>query len=393
MKKYKCAKQIRKKGCPYYEELEIIYSGSSATSFSSMGNVETPSEEENDQIPLTQELIGNNSLNDIQTPYASTLDTPKGDIDIEIQPTTNMLTRRGSLPSSLKKGKRAKQGGDLMPTMEIWYEISKRRMSMIEFQMERQIRKDKEMEERSKENPISKSMEVVNEFLMMGVINVGQILKAAQAFKDEYGGSSILRALLVFTLGELAKQYDCIGAINGTHMSAWVHREEQIPYRGRKSRCTTKVLAVCSFDMQFTFVHVDWEGSAHDSRVGHQRFRSKKELFNYKHFSVRNIIERCFGILKGKFLILQNMPSFDLRMQCYIVMACFITYNFIKRETIHDKDIDTWSREDMTVRDEGENYDDDTDDDSEQMDFRPTNVSDNIVDRMWEQYQLYRSYA
>uniref|UniRef100_A0A2N9FH55 Uncharacterized protein n=1 Tax=Fagus sylvatica TaxID=28930 RepID=A0A2N9FH55_FAGSY len=60
---------------------------------------------------------------------------------------------------------------------------------------------------------------------------------------------------------------DCVGAIDGTHISAWVPSQLQIPYRGRKSMCTQNVMAVCDFDMRFTFVNAGWEGTAHDSKI------------------------------------------------------------------------------------------------------------------------------
>nr|KAJ0191255.1 hypothetical protein LSAT_V11C800441560 [Lactuca sativa] len=37
--------------------------------------------------------------------------------------------------------------------------------------------------------------------------------------------------------------------------------------RGRKGVPTFNVMAVCDFDMCFTFISVGWEGSAHDTRV------------------------------------------------------------------------------------------------------------------------------
>ncbi|XP_062080617.1 uncharacterized protein LOC133785388 [Humulus lupulus] len=56
----------------------------------------------------------------------------------------------------------------------------------------------------------------------------------------------------------------------------------------------------------------------------------KKELFNYRHSSLRNIIERCFGVLKARFPILKQMPSYDLRIRKYIVIACCGIHNFIR---------------------------------------------------------------
>lgn len=58
---------------------------------------------------------------------------------------------------------------------------------------------------------------------------------------------------------------DCVGAIDGTHVSASVTVKDQIPYRGRKISVTQNVMCACSFDMRFTFVYAGWEGTPNDS--------------------------------------------------------------------------------------------------------------------------------
>ncbi|XP_019054893.1 PREDICTED: uncharacterized protein LOC109113879 [Nelumbo nucifera] len=151
------------------------------------------------------------------------------------------------------------------------------------------------------------------------------------------------------------------------------------------------------------FVYTDWEGLAHDSRILAEaivrpnvhfpvpppgkyyivdssfasapdyltpysgrpyhlsefhgqwgRFRTKEDLFNYTHSSLRNVIERCFGVLKGKFPILKNMPRYDLSLQPFIVMACFITYNFTKREACEDVHLNIWADEQMINNEDDE---------------------------------------
>ncbi|XP_062103289.1 protein ALP1-like [Humulus lupulus] len=140
---------------------------------------------------------------------------------------------------------------------------------------------------------------------------------------------------------------DCVGDIDGTHVSAVAPALKQLAYRGRKVDVTQNVMAACSFNMMFTYVYTGWEGTANDSRVlldairkddnfpmpppgkyyvvdsGYpnmpgflapyrgeryhlRRFRGRgnhprgaMELFNYRHSSLRNVIERCFGLLKA----------------------------------------------------------------------------------------------
>ncbi|KAI3894411.1 hypothetical protein MKX03_016917 [Papaver bracteatum] len=178
---------------------------------------------------------------------------------------------------------------------------------------------------------------------------------------------------------------DCVGAIDGTHISASVPSgAAQIPYRGRKTLPTQNVMCVCDFDMCFTYVLAGWEGTANDARIfmeavsdpqsmflhpptgkyyvvdsgysnmlgylapyrgqryhlndypGNRGPRSAREKFNHAHSSLRNIIERCFGVLKARFPILKMMPSYSLRKQRNIVIAACAIHNFIRRHAMED---------------------------------------------------------
>ncbi|GKC05168.1 putative nuclease HARBI1 [Tanacetum coccineum] len=60
---------------------------------------------------------------------------------------------------------------------------------------------------------------------------------------------------------------DCIDCIDGTHIGACIPEKEQVSYIGRKGVPTFNVMAMCDFDLCFTFILVGWEGSAHDTRV------------------------------------------------------------------------------------------------------------------------------
>ncbi|XP_023895253.2 uncharacterized protein LOC112007179 [Quercus suber] len=71
----------------------------------------------------------------------------------------------------------------------------------------------------------------------------------------------------------------CIGAIDGTHVSARPPANATQAHRDRKSLITTNVLCVCDMDMQFTFVHGGWEGSANDSRVFEEAISDRKHGF------------------------------------------------------------------------------------------------------------------
>ncbi|KAL5564375.1 hypothetical protein UlMin_027539 [Ulmus minor] len=106
---------------------------------------------------------------------------------------------------------------------------------------------------------------------------------------------------------------NCVSAIDGTHIAAHAPADVANNFRGRKSTVTSNMLAICSFDMLFTYVVTGWEGAVHDSRVLTTQLEDPTsgfphpppaggingptELFNYRHASLRNCIERCFGVM------------------------------------------------------------------------------------------------
>ncbi|KAL5574421.1 hypothetical protein UlMin_016120 [Ulmus minor] len=196
----------------------------------------------------------------------------------------------------------------------------------------------------------------------------------------------------------------CVGAIDGTHVSACVGGARADKFRGRKGDTTWNVLAACDFDLKFTYMLSGWEGSAHDARVlehvisepqngfpfpppgkyylvdsgyanrgcflapyrgtnYHLRDRRrlggdrKKEQFNYRHASLRNAIERTFGIWKRRFPILRSMHQFPLDKQAMIPVACAVLHNFIRMDPASvaqdhvsgDEDDDDASSEDDSV--------------------------------------------
>jgi DDE superfamily endonuclease len=59
--------------------------------------------------------------------------------------------------------------------------------------------------------------------------------------------------------------------------------------------------------------------------------RNAKELFNVRHASARNVIDRIFGILKGRFHILEVAPQYDIRIQVLIPLALAALHNFIRQ--------------------------------------------------------------
>ncbi|XLR65560.1 hypothetical protein S83_016232, partial [Arachis hypogaea] len=54
-----------------------------------------------------------------------------------------------------------------------------------------------------------------------------------------------------------------------------------------------------------------------------------KELFNLRHSSLRNVIERAFGVLKNRFPILSEMSRYNIDGVSEIIIVCCILHNFL----------------------------------------------------------------
>jgi hypothetical protein len=223
---------------------------------------------------------------------------------------------------------------------------------------------------------------------------------------------------------------NCIGAIDGCHIPAVVGLDEQSLFRNRKGFISQNILAAVNFDMTFSYCLAGWEGSAHDSRVyrdaltkgltvyvekyyvvdcGYGLSRhclppyrgvryhlkewnvaglqpvNKEELFNLRHSSLRNIVERIFGVIKKRFPILVNMPRYDYEIQIQLVLSCLMIHNFIKLNQGFEDAFDEWDEDDTEVdNNENENVENDN-----------NNINDNILRQwrddiaqdMWNSYQ------
>ncbi|XP_030922845.1 protein ANTAGONIST OF LIKE HETEROCHROMATIN PROTEIN 1-like [Quercus lobata] len=142
---------------------------------------------------------------------------------------------------------------------------------------------------------------------------------------------------------------DCVGAIDGTHVRASVPIQIQGRFSGQNDGTTQNVLAAAAaFDLKFTYVLV---GKYYLSDAGYgvrkgiispyrgvryhlKEFsdnppRNDKELFNLRHSSLRTSIERCFGVLKKRFRVLDAKPFWSFPTQVDVVLACCIIHNHI----------------------------------------------------------------
>jgi hypothetical protein len=95
-----------------------------------------------------------------------------------------------------------------------------------------------------------------------------------------------------------------IGAIDGTHIPCVVSASDQTRFIGRKGYPTQNVMAVCDWDMCFTFVLAGWEGTVHDARVFDQALTNANLNFPHPPPGINIILYNFFFIILLIFLIL-----------------------------------------------------------------------------------------
>ena len=70
-------------------------------------------------------------------------------------------------------------------------------------------------------------------------------------------------------------------------------------------------------------------------REGHQP-RTARECFNMRHSAVRNVIERCFDVLKLRWAILRSASYYPVKIQNWYILACCLLHNLIRRDNVED---------------------------------------------------------
>jgi DDE superfamily endonuclease len=110
-------------------------------------------------------------------------------------------------------------------------------------------------------------------------------------------------------------------------------------------------------------------------------------LFNLRHASARNVIERIFGVLKQRFRILLLAPQYSLDIQARIPAALAAIHNYIcSHSDANDDNPLRMNGGDMPAVNAG--HDDPNEDDGPI--FNDDNVDerrDQIARAMWDDYQ------
>ena len=114
-----------------------------------------------------------------------------------------------------------------------------------------------------------------------------------------------------------------------------------------------------------------------------------QELFNLRHASARNIVERIFGILKNRFGILRSNPNLDVDTQAKLAPALAAIHNVIRE--YDETDVQSLLNEyidDSPVGEPSEGTGELAQGPARTGERRQAdNRRDRIADEMWRQYQ------
>jgi hypothetical protein len=115
------------------------------------------------------------------------------------------------------------------------------------------------------------------------------------------------------------------------------------------------------------------------------RPKTSQEIYNLRHAQARNVIERIFGVLKRRFVILVHPPEYSMSTQARIPPALCAIHNFIR---IHDPmEINEFADEDVVDLDPGEPRGDLAEGPADRAERQQaTEDRDDIAAAMWEDY-------
>lgn len=108
---------------------------------------------------------------------------------------------------------------------------------------------------------------------------------------------------------------------------------------------------------------------------------NKEELFNLRHASARNVVERIFGVLKRRFRILQLAPEYPPEVQARIPAALCAIHNFIREQDPSEGHLPA---DNVPL---GHSGDDAHDEVANGNDETPDARRDAIAEMMWLDYQ------
>ncbi|KAK3193524.1 hypothetical protein Dsin_024834 [Dipteronia sinensis] len=124
---------------------------------------------------------------------------------------------------------------------------------------------------------------------------------------------------------------NCLGALDGTYIKVNVLASDRPRTNGFKVPLGYYYLCDAGYPNGEGFL-TPYRGQRYHLNDWALPPNTPQEFFNMKHSSARNVIERAFGLLKGRWTILRGRSYYPVKIQCRIILACCLLHNLIRRE-------------------------------------------------------------
>ncbi|KAL2231119.1 UNVERIFIED_CONTAM: hypothetical protein Sindi_1706300 [Sesamum indicum] len=130
---------------------------------------------------------------------------------------------------------------------------------------------------------------------------------------------------------------DCVGAIDGTLIAASVPVSMQNAYRSRHGDISQNVMAVCDFDLMFTYVMAGWEGKYYLVDSAYPNFSGFLVSYRQDHYHI-NLFRAGIWCAKEQIPYSERTyGAIQLSHQRDVVIACCVIHNFIRKLGIDDQ--------------------------------------------------------
>lgn len=120
-------------------------------------------------------------------------------------------------------------------------------------------------------------------------------------------------------------------------------------------------------------------------------------MYNLRHSTARNCIERCFGVIKRRFKIIATAPEYNIKAQARLIHAVCVLHNFIlchdpTDATVYDV-VELQRRPPQTqMEDHVHMQGDEMENTLTGMDSEE-DIREQMAEEMWAQYQEYIANA
>lgn len=120
----------------------------------------------------------------------------------------------------------------------------------------------------------------------------------------------------------------CRGAVDGSHVDMFVPDDALAHYRNRKGDISQNVLAICTFDMHFSYILSGREGSASDGSIFENARRHDLVITSRTYLLADAGFPACDALLVPYRGVQYHLKEWERAIQRFAV-SCILFYNIV----------------------------------------------------------------